>query len=200
MVDEKHGQEPDSLVDSPEFKALKRKERKFVLEYLKDFNASRAARAAGYSEKSAHVQGCQLLKKPNIKATLANSQRQTEKILEKEVVLSRKARLELLTKIATANLKNVVDIGANGVSFKNEINDDDLLTVKSISYSVSSGKAGYSQSLSFAAHDRIKALELLGRMTGDLAGDDTANKPRDTDTLQGRIAGLIARKQKLGVG
>jgi phage terminase small subunit len=39
---------------------------RFVQEYLRDFNATRAAKEVGYSEKSAHVTGCKLLKDPKI--------------------------------------------------------------------------------------------------------------------------------------
>jgi phage terminase small subunit len=42
----------------------------FVAEYLKDFNASRAARAAGYSAKSAYSIGQELLKKLDIEAAI----------------------------------------------------------------------------------------------------------------------------------
>lgn len=47
-------------------KKLSPKHQQFVAEYLKDFNATRAAKSAGYSEKTAHVQGCNLLKNPKI--------------------------------------------------------------------------------------------------------------------------------------
>ena len=35
-----------------------------------DFNASRAALAAGYAESGAHVEGCRLLKNPKVRAAL----------------------------------------------------------------------------------------------------------------------------------
>ena len=50
--------------------ALNIRQEKFVLEYLKDGNATRAATAAGYSAKTAHVQGCNLLKHPNVAEAL----------------------------------------------------------------------------------------------------------------------------------
>jgi len=53
---------------------------RFVVEYLKDFNATRAAKAAGYAEGSAHVAGARLLKDDKIKALIANEE---EKLLAK---------------------------------------------------------------------------------------------------------------------
>jgi phage terminase small subunit len=43
------------------------KQRLFVSEYLKDFNATRAAKAAGYSDKTAGSIGAENLTKPEIK-------------------------------------------------------------------------------------------------------------------------------------
>ena len=42
------------------------KQRAFVYEYLKDFNATQAAIRAGYSKKTARFIGCENLTKPNI--------------------------------------------------------------------------------------------------------------------------------------
>lgn len=42
------------------------KHKRFVDEYLIDFNATQAAKRAGYSQKTAHVQGTVLLKDPRI--------------------------------------------------------------------------------------------------------------------------------------
>lgn len=45
---------------------LNEKQRQFIHEYIKDFNATQAAIRAGYSKRSAGVQGSDLLKKPKI--------------------------------------------------------------------------------------------------------------------------------------
>jgi len=50
------------------------KQRKFLNAYIKIGNATEAAKAAGYSERSAHVQGCNLLKNPKIAEELAKAQ------------------------------------------------------------------------------------------------------------------------------
>lgn len=51
--------------------ALNERQRKFCFEYIKDFNSSRAARDAGYSEKTAGSIGSENLNKPEIQAFLA---------------------------------------------------------------------------------------------------------------------------------
>ena len=42
----------------------------FAREYPKDWNATKAAERAGYSERSAHVMGCELLKYPNVQVAI----------------------------------------------------------------------------------------------------------------------------------
>lgn len=49
---------------------LNDKQQRFVEEYPKDLNATRAAKRAGYSERTAHVQGAHLLKNPRIRAAV----------------------------------------------------------------------------------------------------------------------------------
>ena len=50
---------------------LNEKQSMFCLEYIKDFNATQAAIRAGYSKKTAGVQGHALLKKPEIQKEIA---------------------------------------------------------------------------------------------------------------------------------
>ena len=67
------------------------KQRMFVSEYAIDFNAKRAAIAAGYSEKTAGVNGFRLLKNPLVAAALGKLQHQRTKAngLEREEVLTK---------------------------------------------------------------------------------------------------------------
>jgi phage terminase small subunit len=50
------------------------KQERFVAEYLIDLNATRAALAAGYSEKTARSMGAENLTKPDIVAAVATAQ------------------------------------------------------------------------------------------------------------------------------
>jgi phage terminase small subunit len=50
------------------------KQERFVAEYLIDLNATRAALAAGYSEKTARSTGAENLTKPDIVAAVATAQ------------------------------------------------------------------------------------------------------------------------------
>lgn len=66
---------------------LTAKQRKFINEYLKCFNAAEAARRAGYSERTARYIGCENLTKPNIAAAIKKHFDQSA--MSRDEVLSR---------------------------------------------------------------------------------------------------------------
>ena len=58
-----------AVVSDPK-KGLDDRQDRFCHEYLKDFNATRAAEESGYSKKTARVQAADLLSRPNIQARI----------------------------------------------------------------------------------------------------------------------------------
>ena len=83
----------------PQKKTLTQKQKIFVREYLKDFCASRAARDAGYSLKSAHRCGVENMQKPAVQAAIrekldkraAKIDLSAEKILSDIIRIAQKA-------------------------------------------------------------------------------------------------------------
>ncbi len=69
--------------------SLTGKQRLFVEEYLTHWNATEAAKRAGYSERTAGVIGCENLTKPNIAAEIAR--RVSERSMTADEVLVRLA-------------------------------------------------------------------------------------------------------------
>lgn len=67
------------------------KQRRFIDSYLEHFNATRAARDAGYSEKSAHHIGWENLRKPDIAEVI--KQRLEADAMSAEEALHRLARV-----------------------------------------------------------------------------------------------------------
>lgn len=84
--------------------------RKFVREYLKDFNATRAAITVGASEKSAHVLGSRWLSKVK-KSGLYDEE--AEKALERVGVTAHGVLSELAL-LARSNMADYVKIGEDG--------------------------------------------------------------------------------------
>ena len=77
---------------------LTTKQERFCQEYLVDFNATRAAKRAGYSQKTAYSIGNENLSKPEIKTRI-------EKRV-KELALSADETTKLITDIAKSSLNN----------------------------------------------------------------------------------------------
>lgn len=127
----------------------------FVEEYLLDWNATRAALAAGYAEKSARVQGSRLLQHPNVRKEIQT--RLKEKVMSSDEVLARLskyAHLDLTSYIKTwthpetGEVKQYIDVEAmkkDGVTF----------LIKGIKHT------NHGTYIEF--HDPMKALELLGK-------------------------------------
>lgn len=84
---------------------LKGRQRLFALEYLLDYDAKRAAIAAGYSEKSAAGHGRKLLCIPKIKRFIEQHERKTQERYE----VDRDTILRHLVACATRDGKDFVD-------------------------------------------------------------------------------------------
>lgn len=72
----------------------------YVANYVKTRNMTAAAIAAGYSEKSASIQGSRLFKQPSIAAAIAAHDAQSEKKAQKSVELTYARVMEELATIA----------------------------------------------------------------------------------------------------
>ena len=70
---------------------LNRKQQTFVNEYLIDFNGTRAAKAAGYSERSAYSTAHEILRKPEVKEYLEQKISEANELafLERQRVISK---------------------------------------------------------------------------------------------------------------
>jgi hypothetical protein len=76
------------------------KQRAFVLEYLKDRNATQAAIRAGYSEDTAYSQGQRLLKNVEVAEFLAQQEAELKRDLRERFVEEAEMAFETVLKIA----------------------------------------------------------------------------------------------------
>jgi phage terminase small subunit len=133
------------------------KQERFVKEYVKDFNGSRAAIAAGYSKDTARVIASELLTKPNICDAV---QRAAEK-MTKKIEITQERIAEELSKIAFSDIKEFIEFNSKAVKIKDS-KDVDGAVIQEVSSHT--GLRGTSTKLKL--HDKMKALELLGRYKG----------------------------------
>lgn len=87
------------------------RKRAFIREYPKDFNATRAAKAAGYSEKTAYSQGQRLLKDVEVKAALD------------ALIMSAEEAASIITDIARGDIADLMALSTSGYSLELMIRD-----------------------------------------------------------------------------
>jgi phage terminase small subunit len=137
------------------------KQRKFALEYAKDPNATKAAIRAGYSKRSAHSIGYDLLKKPEIVKAI-------QKKLAKYEITAEKVLAEI-AKLGYANMQDYTRVDSDGkpVLDLSKITRDQFAAVAEITEDTTGGQGDGERKLvlrtKLRLHDKTKNLELLGR-------------------------------------
>lgn len=95
--------------------AMTARKRVFVAEYLVDLNASRAARVAGYSEKTCNAQAHNLMQEPEIQAEISRMM----EIRAKKSAIKGERVIEELANIGFANFLDYVAIDEDGMPVPN---------------------------------------------------------------------------------
>lgn len=162
---------------------LNAKQQQFVLEYLRTFNATKAAIAAGYSEASAYSQGSRLLKNAEVTAELERVYR--------ENTMSALEVLHHLTEIARGDFADLVDYrGVPDMESAVAAGKSNLIKrVKQKTTLTANDKDGNGSDIfetEVEAYDRLKALELLAKY------HDLINKLRVEDWRSQAIADIKA--------
>lgn len=137
------------------------RQRQFVLEYLIDYNASKAAERAGFSKKSSVRIGHELLQRDDVKGMINESVKAREQRLEITVDMI----VKRLWWIANGNVSDLCDVTVNGMNMKDwdQVPAEKTYCVSAVNESIGAQGGG---SKGFKMHDKNKALELLGRHLG----------------------------------
>ena len=147
------------------------KMKRFINEYLVDFNATQAAIRAGYSESTAQEQSSQLLARPDIRALIAEGQKA---IAERTQSFQDDAVSELKI-VGFSDLADFLTVKDGGIVEQkpfNELTKEQTKCIKKIKQTVRSSHSADGTILHQTAvieielHDKLKALELLGRHLG----------------------------------
>lgn len=139
---------------------LTEKQQRFVDEYLIDLNATQAAIRAGYSVKTADVQGSRML--GNVKVQQAISEEMAER--SKRTGVNQDRIVEELAKIAFVNIEDVVDTDTGEIL--PNASKDDLACIESVKFKQSDNQYGGSIEREVKLASKMKALELLGKHLG----------------------------------
>lgn len=143
---------------------LTAKQRAFVDEYLVDLNATQAAIRAGYSEKSADSQAAQLMANPKVAAEVqtALDKRATRTEVTADRVIAELAR------IAFSDLRDVARWNEDALSLidSESLTEDAARALREVVATTSQTEHGTTNRLHVKQHDKLKALELLGKHLG----------------------------------
>ena len=157
-------------IEQSEFQITDRM-KKFVDEYLVDFNATQAAIRAGYSPDTANEQGSQLLARPDIRELVAEGQKE---VMERTQTFQDNAVDELKI-VGFSDLADFLTVKDGGIVEQkpfNELTKEQTKCIKKIKQTVRSSHSADGTILHQTAvieielHDKLKALELLGRHLG----------------------------------
>ncbi|MFQ5786716.1 MAG: terminase small subunit [Thermodesulfobacteriota bacterium] len=151
-------------------KASKRKlnkmQQRFILEYLVDFNATKAAQRAGYSEKTAYAQGHELLKHPEIRDAINKGALEQDEIIH----ANKKYVLDKSKGVIEADLVEWADLGKKGVE-KSQLEKMPkelrimVTAIDRVDYYNRYGEVSHSR-YKFKLMDKTKVLEIIGKHTG----------------------------------
>lgn len=142
---------------------LSPKVERFVAEYLIDLNATQAAIRAGYSEKTADVQGPRLLGNARVRAAVAVGQ--SKRLITAEVKAERVLRE--LARIAFNDARSFFD--ANNIRPVSELDDDQGAVIAGfevLKKNVAAGDGHVDTIHKFKLCDKLKALEILAKHLG----------------------------------
>lgn len=145
------------------------KQMRFVDEWLIDFNGKQAAIRAGYSAKTAEATAARLLRNVKVQAEIARRQ----KDLQRRTEVSQERVVKELARVAFADATDYVQVETRTV----EKNDGTELSYQAVTLTETAelsadqraAIAGIKQGangVEVKLHDKIKALELLGRHIG----------------------------------
>lgn len=141
--------------------ALNDRQTAFVEEYLKTFNATQAALAAGYSTKTAYSQGARLLK--NVEIAQAISERLCETAMNADEVLMR------LASIARGDIGDLLKVNGSNieVDLKKALDAKKTGLIKRLTHRKVSRTVGEALiddiTVTVELHDPLTALQLIGK-------------------------------------
>lgn len=170
-----------------EISGLTDKQKLFCKEYLVDLNGKQAAIRAGYSVKTANEQASRLLTNVNVQVYLKEMVNGKMKDVDD---LSQKIINEL-NKIAFADIKDFMKFDKDGVEFKNSEDVDGTILNEVSSQTIESDKGNLRTNLKIKLHDKMKALEMLGKYKAlftekiDVTITDLSQIAKDFDKVLG---------------
>jgi phage terminase small subunit len=142
-------------------RGLTAKQKRFCEEYVIDWNATRAAIAAGYAAKNADIVGYKNTQKPMIKAYIEHIQ----KDLAQLAGLSQLRNLNELKKIAFTTIADLHNTWIERKDFEN-LTEEQKAAIESIDTKIEVKGDKETHYVKIKLFDKLKALDSINKMLG----------------------------------
>lgn len=168
------------------------RQQRFVDEYLKDLNATQAAIRAGYSKKTAKVQGSRMLTNVAVAAVIEKRKKAASQRLEMSAEEIRQA----FSRIGRHDVRKLFN-EAGGLKPIHELDDDTAAAISGIEViskltRVKGRRPSKTQIHKVKTYDKVGALTQLARIRGMM---QDKVQVEHTMTLEALIMGVIAREE-----
>lgn len=175
------------MTERSTYQQLSQKRRRFVDEYLVDYNATQAAIRAGYAETSAHTQGGRLLRDERIKKALneaIDAQQRRTHITADRVLLE-------IARIATFDPRALFDSDGNPLPIE-QLDDDTAAVIAGVDV-MSAGQGA--QITKYRLSSKTDALEKLMKHLGQYQADNNQHNETLADALNKGLERVKSNKQ-----
>lgn len=147
---------------------------RFCEKYFETLNASASAEYAGFSTDTARQQGWQLLQREDVQQYL-------QELREAEALKHGITKDRWLSELATIGFSNVQDFISHGNNIKDitTVPEQKARAVLAIKKTVTEFEGGEKVVTEFKLHDKLSALDKIGRHF-DFYNADSSSKPQNT--------------------
>jgi phage terminase small subunit len=152
--------------------SLTDKQKRFCEEYIVDLNATQAAIRAGYSEKTARQTASEYLAKPNIQEYVS----QLQKELSERTGIRAEDVIKELAKIGFSDIRHYYD-GDDSQKDITQLDNKFTAAISSLKVTENYYKDGKTVTKEFKLHDKVRALEDLGKHLGVFEKDNRQKQP-----------------------
>lgn len=177
--------------------ALNPRQIRFCEEYLVDLNATQAAIRAGYSEKTAKAIGCENLTKPDVQEYIQAKR----KVLSKSLEINQERVLNEYARIAFFDIRKIYNDDNTLMDIKS-LDDDSAAALAGVEVDEIFEQAGKTKvhtgnTVKTKIHNKIAALDALGKHLGLFEKDNNQRKPEMQPLNDAQVDKLISELKKL---
>jgi len=152
--------------------------KRFADKYFETLNGSQSAIYAGYSEATSRQKAYEILNDPEVEEYLSN-------LRAKEAAkhgISKDRWLSELENIGFSNIQDFIETG-NTIKDISQIDENKARAVSSVKKTVTESEYGTKEVVEFKLHDKLNALDKIGRHLGYFEKDNDQSKPKTTNII-----------------